>query len=346
MAEFVDGPFPGTGPYVVDSVSGTEVRLVRNERFTVWDPSVRPDGYPDEIVFTASNDPDESVAMVASGAADYAYSSGAQSLPVFATEYPAQWHSGGVNTNFIELNTTIAPFDNVDARRAFSLALDRERMVEIGHGAHGAAVTCQFVSPGWNGYQPYCPYTRDPDQGGAWRGRDLEAAQALIDRSNTRGARVAVGPSLPWYAGEYAYIAEVLEELGYDVTFDPTTHEFEEFMATLSSERTQFMINGWAPDYGGASTFLGVFRCGSDSWFVGNYCDPEYDAAYQRALDTQASGDAAAAGAQWAALDRSIVDLALIVPMYNAGGDVVSSRVGNYQVSPSGIVLFDQMWVL
>jgi ABC-type transport system substrate-binding protein len=79
---------------------------------------------------------------------------------------------------------------------------------------------------------------------------------------------------------------------------------------------------------------------------VGNYCDPEYDAAYQRALDTQASGDAAAAGAQWAALDRSIVDLALIVPMYNAGGDVVSSRVGNYQVSPSGIVLFDQMWVL
>jgi len=39
------------------------------------------------------------------------------------------------------------------------------------------------------------------------------------------------------------------------------------------------------------------------------------------------------------------VDLALWVPLYNAGGDFVSARVGNYQFSPTGSVLFDQMWV-
>ena len=39
------------------------------------------------------------------------------------------------------------------------------------------------------------------------------------------------------------------------------------------------------------------------------------------------------------------VDLALWAPLYNAGGDFVSARVGNYQFSPIGWALFDQMWV-
>jgi hypothetical protein len=37
--------------------------------------------------------------------------------------------------------------------------------------------------------------------------------------------------------------------------------------------------------------------------------------------------------------------LALWAPLYNAGGDFVSARVGNYQFSPTGEVLYDQMWV-
>ena len=38
-------------------------------------------------------------------------------------------------------------------------------------------------------------------------------------------------------------------------------------------------------------------------------------------------------------------DQALAVPLYNAGAEFVSARVGNYQFSPAGSVLFDQIWV-
>jgi hypothetical protein len=34
-----------------------------------------------------------------------------------------------------------------------------------------------------------------------------------------------------------------------------------------------------------------------------------------------------------------------LVPLYDAGGDFVSAWVANYQFSPTGSVLFDEMWV-
>jgi hypothetical protein len=75
-----------------------------------------------------------------------------------------------------------------------------------------------------------------------------------------------------------------------------------------------------------------------------NYCDPEFDRAFNHALDLQTT-DPSAPGAAWAALDRRSVDLALSAALYNAGGDFVSARVGNYQFSPTNYVLFDQLWV-
>ena len=47
-----DDAFPGTGPYTFTGRTENEVRLGRNPRFRVWDAAVRPDGFPDEIVFT------------------------------------------------------------------------------------------------------------------------------------------------------------------------------------------------------------------------------------------------------------------------------------------------------
>jgi len=61
-------------------------------------------------------------------------------------------------------------------------------------------------------------------------------------------------------------------------------------------------------------------------------------------LNLQAT-DAAAAIAEWQALDQWIVDDAVIVPFQNAGADFVSARVGNYQYHPLYEPLFDQMWV-
>lgn len=346
MNELLHGAFPGTGPYVVSAMTENEVRLGRNPRFQVWDAAVRPDGFPDEIVFTVVQDDAQRVAMVENGDADYtSYRADSRTSPeLFArikTQYAGQWHVGPAGTIFVTMNASVPPFNNADARRAVNFALDRAHMADLFGGPPDAAVTCQLLSPGWPGYQPYCPYTFNPDAGGQWKQPDMQAAQQLVDASGTLGDEVVVGPAFGFFSDQLEYLGSVLEGLGYVVSIDRET-DFDKIIQTFDARRTQITLLGWIPDYVAPSTFLGLFTCGGD-WVI-NYCDPDFDAAFDHALELQAT-DPAAALAEWATLDRRGVDLALLAPIYNAGADFVSARVGNYQFSPAYQVLFDQMWV-
>ena len=56
---------------MVTATTENEIRLGRNPRFRVWDPAVRPDGYPDEIVFTIVESDAQPVEMVENNEADY-----------------------------------------------------------------------------------------------------------------------------------------------------------------------------------------------------------------------------------------------------------------------------------
>ena len=356
MNEIVDGTFPGTGPYIVGQVTETELRLVRNPRFTIFDAAVRPDGFPDEIVFALAGNPDLGTAevdalrigMVERGEADLtSYRIGERTSPdLFAPikdRYPGQWKVGSVWTTYVDMNTAVPPFDSVKARQAVNYAIDRAQMADLTGGLPDAAITCQLLPPGWPGYQPFCPYTRSPDEGGRWSAPDLTTAQRLVDASGTRGAEVVVGPTFPGFDGQLDYLASVLTDLGYRVSIEHATDEAAIFDA-WNSGRTQLSVVAWGPDILAPSTFLTLLTCGGDWSGVGNFCDAEFDAAYHHALELQTT-DRAAAMAEWAALDRRAVDLALLAPLVNAGADFVSERVGNYQYSPAYEALFDQMWV-
>ena len=198
-----------------------------------------------------------------------------------------------------------------------------------------------MLPPTWPGYQPYCPYTSDPDDGGRWKGPNLEMAQSLIETSGTSGASLVVGPAFPGHGEELAYVASVLTDLGYEVSMHPAT-SFDDVIGSINSPENPITINGWVPDWVTPGNFLQLLKCGGDPHI--NNCDTEFDAHYDRALELQAT-DPAAALAEWAIVDRLGVDLAALAPMYNEGADFVSARVGNYQYSPTGQILFDQMWV-
>jgi len=343
MNEPVDGAFPGTGPYLVTASSETEVRLGRNPRFVSWDADVRPDGFVDEMVFEVVED--EPIAMVGSGDADYANSIrvNVDNARQFAIQFPDRWHSLAIGTRYVVMNSSMAPFDNADARRAVSFAIDRARMVDLLPGPQGAAVTCQLLPPGYPGYEPYCPYTENPGSG-RWEHADLSAAKALVDSSGTRGAHIVVGPAMFFQQGQLEYLASVLRDLGYEVSMAPEIDEIPQVFAEWQKGQTQITFNGWAPDYLGSSTFMGLYTCGGDQSGVMQYCDADFDAAYAHALELQAT-DRSAAVTEWAALDRRAVDLAVFAPLYNEGGDFISARIGNYSFSPSGYPLLDQMWV-
>src|SRR5262249_10577330 len=151
--------------------------------------------------------------------------------------------------------------DNELARQAVNYAFDRAATLAIRGGPQAGRVTCQFLPPNFPGYQPYCPYTVDPNaQTGAWTDPDLEKAAHLIDRPATSGQRVEVWAAS--YTKQYApYVVDLLNRLGYRATL----HGPAGYMANAypPGPGVQVALDGWIQDYPSADNFLSLVECGN-----------------------------------------------------------------------------------
>lgn len=346
----VEGAFPGTGPYVVDTVTESEIRFVRNPNFSVWDRDVRPDGYADEIIFEILGpdpSPDARMRRIIAGEADHTPLRGPlrpppDTLAEISRRYAGQVHFGGSLLTFVLLDPTEPPFDRPEVRQALAMAVDRAAIAEAYGGSPAIRVTCQLLPPGWPGHVSYCPYTADPDPGGSWRGPDLDRAQRLVESSGTKGMHVIVGPTRIQNAAARDEVARTLEALGYRVTIDEEQDD-DVISAALIEGRITVGVFELVPDILAPSTWFADFTCppGAEP---GLACDEEVDALFNAALELQDT-DLAAAGLAWADVERAVVDDARWIPLLHAGGDFVSERVGNVQFHPAYLLLHDQVWV-
>jgi YVTN family beta-propeller protein len=348
-------PVPATGPYMVaedqppvtrtlpdqsvEVVEEGSVKLVRNPRFETWSPDARPDGYADEIVISTGYSASEEVAMVEAGEADWMIDRvPSEEIHRLQTSYPAQLHPSLGSVTWAFMNTEMAPLDNPNVRRAINFAVDRAHVQELYGGPAEGAITCQLVPPAIPGYEPYCPYTIDPNPAGEWRGPDLVAARELVEASGTAGMAIAVATN-PRHAESGAYLASVLDDLGYEASSNVVD---EYFPAVFVERSVQIGIFEFVPDM--AATAAGWLQepagC-AGAFNPAVFCDAQVDEAIAQALDIQQE-DAPAAWKSWAAIDRQITDAAPFIPLLNpVTYDFVSERLGNYQ---SGVLL-EQLWV-
>ena len=173
-----DEPLLGTGPYRVADLGADGGRLERNPSFDSWSVDASPDGFPDVIEWRFGSNPRALVDDVESGDVDLLPASPIfgvgvpeRVLEAFALRAPARVTSTVLpQTDYLFLDTTVAPFDDVRTRRALNFAIDRDRLVELAGGEQVAAPTCQILPPGLPGYEPICPYTFDPDASGGSEG--------------------------------------------------------------------------------------------------------------------------------------------------------------------------------
>jgi peptide/nickel transport system substrate-binding protein len=341
---------PGTGPYMLEAPRTREgLALVRNPHFHVWSPAAQPDGYVDRLEWTFEVEPEAQVDAVAAGDADVAFDTwllATDSLDDLFVRSSAQVHTTPeASTFYVVLNTDAPPFDDVDVRRALNLALDRERVVRIFGGA-AARPTCQQLPPNFPGYEPYCPYTRDPSPDGSWSAPDLEKAQGIVRRSGTARMRVVFEYErllwAPFGAPLGDYLTELLDELGYRASVR-AVRPGELFRP---GHQFQMVVRGWGADYPAASNFIVPFHTCGASFNVGSgFCDRRIDAMIDRASALQLE-DPVAAGALWAEIDREIVDQAPYLWLLNGTyAEFVSERVGNYQSSLPWGGLLNQLWV-
>jgi YVTN family beta-propeller protein len=341
-------PIASTGPYRIARADNTGITFARKRYFREWSHAAQPDGDPDAIVWRYFPTLQAATMAVQKGQADWlngliptsAYSQ-------IELQSPAQLHTHPLfAVEFIPLNTHLAPFNSVTARKALNYAIDRSRIAALYGGPAFATPTCQPLAPALPGYRRYCPFTSRTSQNGAYSGPDLSYAKRLVKQSGTRGEHIDVWGSpdegyIP--PKEPAYVASVLRSLGYRTTLHLAS------FATLTNaivSRTQMNANGdWITDYPDPSSYFPPFFSCNGGNNPGYICDPALDQEMQHAESLELTAPTIA-NELWTMVDHTLTNQADWVPTVTPRQvDLVSSRLGNYQFNPVWGFLIDQSWV-
>ena len=189
-----------------------------------------------------------------------------------------------IGTYYLSLNLEREPFNDVNVRKALSLAIDREYVAgTLMQGTYTAA--SNFMGPGWidtdgsqfmdnaNGGQPYIDTTN-------FEANLEEAKQLLADAGYPNGEGL---PSITYStndAGYHKVVAEYLQqawaEIGVDLQVDIV--EWASFTPMRRNGDYDASRNGWVGDYSDPSNMLDLFYSTNGN-NDGRFNNAEYDAA-------------------------------------------------------------------
>lgn len=234
----------------------------------------------------------------------------------------------GMCTDYIGLDNTRPPFDNPLVRRAFNLAIDRDRLVTALAGGN-ALVANSILPPGMPGYQTRPEsYPYDP-----------EAARALLEEA---GYPPGTLPELTYTTAGYgnvgaqatALISMWQENLGVairPVSIDPFTYN-----DTLYSGETGHLFDsGWCADYPDPQNFLDTLFHSTAPQNLGHFSDPGIDALLEAA---RVEPDVTRRLELYAEAETALLEAAPAVllthPLYAA---LVKPYIQNYTLTPIGV---------
>ena len=332
-------PLPATGPYMIASYDAARgATLVRNPSFHEWSAAAQPLGYPAKIVYTFNKAEKASVRAVKHDLADITFLEDPDATAALRRGgYGSQLHSNPeLATYYFFLNTTMAPFNRVDVRRAVNYAVDRARLArlyaDIGLTAQS---TCQILPPDTVGYVRSCLYPND-----------LAAAKRLVAESGTTGRAVTVSTGPPALKAS-TYLVSVLDSLGYKARLK-AYKTVDAFHAIRDRGQAEIAPAGWSADFPAPSGFFTqLLTCRTAPNPAINraaFCDPSIDREIDRARALPTGSQAAALA--WSRIDHDVMQEAPWIPIANGTEvDLISRRVGNYQFNPFWGVLPDQLWV-
>jgi peptide/nickel transport system substrate-binding protein len=351
-AKNVNIPPPGTGPYKwVQYSPSTQLKLVRNTFFKQWSAEAQPKGNPDTIIQKFGLTPEAQVTAVENNTADWMFDQPpADRLGELSSKYASRVHVNPLTAVwYFAFNVREAPFNNLKARQAVNYATDRNALVKVYGGPKLAVPTCQILPPNFPGYQPYCPYTKNPGSG-KWTAPDLTKARQLVTQSGTKGASVKVNTTTNTVdKGLGLYFVGLLNSLGYKATLQALSPDIQYPYIQNSKNKPQFAFSTWYQDYPAASDFLDILLgCGSfhpnsnSSPNIAEFCNKGIQAKMDNAGKVGITNPDSA-NKIWAQVDKETTDQAPWVAMFNPKYiDVLSDRVKGYLFSPQWYFLLAQ----
>ncbi|HSJ00700.1 MAG TPA: peptide ABC transporter substrate-binding protein [Patescibacteria group bacterium] len=284
--------FVGSGPYVVEGLDGADLVLRANERYVAGAPPI------DEIRWVASIDGDAASAFAA-GSVDLAGVPGWDATWIaYDAELGPNLHAAEPLTiSYFGFDTTRPPFDDARVRRAFLLALDRERLVPLAEGASSQPAASLVPPAIWpDGFAP----SLETDPEGARRLLD-DAGYADRDDLGTivvNGSGLGVGPA----------VATWREELGVEIAVE--TMDFGDFLVALDDRPPNVFTVNWIADYASPHALYGLLLDAGAASNWGDWRDPRF----VELLESAAAAPADELGSAYAAVEAYAAEQAPVIP--------------------------------
>jgi peptide/nickel transport system substrate-binding protein len=347
-------PIPTTGPYYFASYNPTkQLVMKRNPYYKEWSKDAQPAGYPDQITQSFGLTVESQITAIENGQADWTLEAPpADRLNELGTKYASQTHVETLTAFwYAPMNVNLKPFNSLKARQAVNYAIDRNALVKIFGGPKLAVPSCQVLPPGFPGYKPYCPYTKNP--GTTWSAPDVAKAKRLVQESGQKGAKVVViSPDDEVQKAVGVYLASVLNQIGFKATSKTISGNIAFTYVQNTKNKVQINVQQWYQDYPAASDFLHIlfgcesFHPGSDSSInIAGFCDKKINAQMINALKLEQT-DFPGANGLWAKIDHQVTDASPSATLFTPRHiDFLSKRVGNFVFSKQFYWLVDQSWV-
>ena len=275
---FDPSTYISNGPYkLTEGTHNSQIVMAKNENYYDY-----ANLGPDTITFKLMDDSNAMLSGFKSGELDYI-----QNVP--QAELPSLIASGDMKivdylgTYYVCFQTQKAPFDNPKVREAFTLAVDRNYIVEkvtqagqveagayVPSGISDAEEGSDFRKVGGDYYDP----TKD-----AYEANCEKARKLLAEAGYPNGEGFPVVEYLYNTDDAHKAVAEALQnmweqELGVTVTLN--NQEWNAFLQTRKDGDFSIARNGWISDYNDPVSFL-------DMWVTGggnndaHYSNPDYD---------------------------------------------------------------------
>ena len=286
--QFATNPV-GAGPFVfVSQTAGVTITFERNEDY--YDA---PRPYVDQLVMNAVRDEQQRFDSLRAGEADAILNIRVQDVPV-ATDAGLQVLTlPQVQGTGVQLNTQLAPTDDVRVRRAILLAVDLKPINDAAYGGIDPP-TSLFTDPAFGD-----PSVRYPEP-------DLEAAQELIDQYVAENGEVKIDYTYAAGTGPHTIIAELIQAQVQQldgVTINLNAMDFATYVNLRETGQLQmspsFIPGAW-PDPALWVLFHSTGRRNGSG-----YSNPDMDRALERARATTGTEEQVAA---YADVQRILLD--------------------------------------
>jgi oligopeptide transport system substrate-binding protein len=238
---------------------------------------------------------------------------------------------------YIGFNTAQPPFDDVNVRRAFSLAVDKERIAKV--------ILRDMVSEAEGILPPGMPGYNEALKGLDYdveKAKELIAASKYGDVSNLPPITLTVegyGNIIPSYLG--AILQEWQQNLGVEVSVRQL--ETEDFLYNLKQEKDEMFVLGWIADYPDPDDFLDIlFHTGSEN-NIFEYSNSSLDALLDQAAIEQ---NRTVRLAMYQQAEQLVVDDAPCLPLFHGTNYIlVKPYVKDYELGPLGVPDLSKVYI-